>query len=170
MTTGTMLLMWLGEQITERGIGNGVSLVITIGILARLPQAVHGSDGHVLPGRRRRADVSTLRHGRHAVDVAGGGDRRRHCHHPGAAENSGAIRPARGRAQDVCRRHVVHAAARELFRRHADHFRAVHPDVSAADLPVACANHQGAVPAGHFPVAGDAAELRLVSVYRRFTR
>ncbi len=40
MTAGTMLLMWLGEQITERGIGNGVSLIITIGILARLPQAV----------------------------------------------------------------------------------------------------------------------------------
>ena len=40
MTTGTMLLMWLGEQITERGIGNGVSLVITVGILARLPNAV----------------------------------------------------------------------------------------------------------------------------------
>jgi preprotein translocase subunit SecY len=39
LTTGTMLLMWLGEQISERGIGNGVSLVITIGILARLPQA-----------------------------------------------------------------------------------------------------------------------------------
>jgi preprotein translocase subunit SecY len=39
LTTGTMLLMWLGEQITERGIGNGVSLVITVGILARLPQA-----------------------------------------------------------------------------------------------------------------------------------
>jgi preprotein translocase subunit SecY len=42
LTTGTMLLMWLGEQITDRGIGNGVSLVITIGILARLPQAVVG--------------------------------------------------------------------------------------------------------------------------------
>jgi len=40
LTTGTLLLMWLGEQITERGIGNGVSLVISIGILARLPQAV----------------------------------------------------------------------------------------------------------------------------------
>lgn len=40
LTTGTMLLMWLGEQITERGIGNGVSLVITIGIVARLPKAV----------------------------------------------------------------------------------------------------------------------------------
>jgi preprotein translocase subunit SecY len=42
LTTGTMLLMWLGEQITERGIGNGVSLVITIGIVARLPQAWTG--------------------------------------------------------------------------------------------------------------------------------
>lgn len=40
LTIGTLLLMWLGEQITERGIGNGVSLVITIGILARLPAAV----------------------------------------------------------------------------------------------------------------------------------
>lgn len=39
LTTATMLLMWLGEQITERGIGNGVSLIITIGILARLPAA-----------------------------------------------------------------------------------------------------------------------------------
>ncbi len=40
LTTGTMLLMWLGEQITERGIGNGVSLIITIGIVASLPSAV----------------------------------------------------------------------------------------------------------------------------------
>jgi preprotein translocase subunit SecY len=42
LSTGTMLLMWLGEQITERGIGNGISLVITIGILARLPAAGQG--------------------------------------------------------------------------------------------------------------------------------
>jgi preprotein translocase subunit SecY len=39
LTTGTLLLMWLGEQISERGIGNGVSLVITIGIVADLPGA-----------------------------------------------------------------------------------------------------------------------------------
>jgi preprotein translocase subunit SecY len=39
LTTGTLLLMWLGEQITDRGIGNGISLIITIGILARLPNA-----------------------------------------------------------------------------------------------------------------------------------
>jgi preprotein translocase subunit SecY len=42
LTTGTVLLMWFGEQITDRGIGNGVSLVITIGILARLPAAFQG--------------------------------------------------------------------------------------------------------------------------------
>jgi preprotein translocase subunit SecY len=42
LSTGTMLLMWLGEQITDRGIGNGISLVITIGILARLPAAGQG--------------------------------------------------------------------------------------------------------------------------------
>src|ERR1017187_6901227 len=40
MTTGTMLLVWLGEQISDRGIGNGVSLVIPIGIVARLPRAL----------------------------------------------------------------------------------------------------------------------------------
>ena len=42
LTVATLLLMWLGEQITERGIGNGVSLIITIGILARLPKAAQG--------------------------------------------------------------------------------------------------------------------------------
>jgi preprotein translocase subunit SecY len=45
MTTGTMLLMWLGEQITERGIGNGVSLIITIGIVARCRNARQGLEG-----------------------------------------------------------------------------------------------------------------------------
>lgn len=40
MTAGTMLLMWLGEQITSRGIGNGVSILITVGILADLPGAI----------------------------------------------------------------------------------------------------------------------------------
>ncbi len=42
VTCATMLLVWLGEQITERGIGNGVSLIITIGILARLPATARG--------------------------------------------------------------------------------------------------------------------------------
>ena len=40
LTAGTMLLMWLGDQITDRGIGNGMSMIITIGIVARLPAAL----------------------------------------------------------------------------------------------------------------------------------
>lgn len=40
LTTGTIFLMWLGEQIDEYGIGNGISLIITAGIVARMPQAV----------------------------------------------------------------------------------------------------------------------------------
>jgi len=40
LTAGTAFIMWLGEQITERGIGNGISLIIFAGIVARLPQAV----------------------------------------------------------------------------------------------------------------------------------
>ncbi|MGE3954779.1 MAG: preprotein translocase subunit SecY [Parachlamydiales bacterium] len=40
MTTGTLFLMWLGEQISERGIGNGISLIITAGILASIPSAI----------------------------------------------------------------------------------------------------------------------------------
>lgn len=40
MTTGTMLLMWIGEQITEKGIGNGMSLIITVGIISSLPSTM----------------------------------------------------------------------------------------------------------------------------------
>ena len=40
LTTGTMFIMWLGEQITERGIGNGMSLIIFAGIVVGLPRAV----------------------------------------------------------------------------------------------------------------------------------
>jgi len=43
LTTGTMFLMWLGEQITERGIGNGISMIIFAGIVAGLPSAIGGT-------------------------------------------------------------------------------------------------------------------------------
>ncbi len=42
LTTGTMFLMWLGEQITERGLGNGISILIFAGIAAGLPSAIGG--------------------------------------------------------------------------------------------------------------------------------
>ena len=47
LTAGTMFLMWLGEQITERGIGNGISLLIFAGIVAGLPRAVSETLGKV---------------------------------------------------------------------------------------------------------------------------
>ena len=43
LTTGTTFLMWLGEQITERGIGNGISLIIFVGIVANMPSAMYNS-------------------------------------------------------------------------------------------------------------------------------
>jgi preprotein translocase subunit SecY len=41
ITSGTILLMWIGEQISERGIGNGMSIIITVGIVDRLPRAIN---------------------------------------------------------------------------------------------------------------------------------
>ncbi|MBE2894524.1 preprotein translocase subunit SecY [Spirabiliibacterium falconis] len=49
LVTGTMFLMWLGEQITERGIGNGISLIIFAGIVAGLPSAI----GHTIEQARQ---------------------------------------------------------------------------------------------------------------------
>ena len=43
LVTGTMFIMWLGEQVTERGIGNGISLIIFAGIVAGLPHAIGGT-------------------------------------------------------------------------------------------------------------------------------
>jgi len=43
LVTGTMFLVWLGEQITERGVGNGISLIIFAGIVAGLPSAIGGT-------------------------------------------------------------------------------------------------------------------------------
>lgn len=50
LTAGTTFVMWLGEQITERGIGNGISLIIFAGIVAQLPQALLDTTTHVESG------------------------------------------------------------------------------------------------------------------------
>ncbi len=51
LVTGTMFLMWLGEQITERGIGNGISLIIFAGIVSRFPSAIAEVLGQVRQGQ-----------------------------------------------------------------------------------------------------------------------
>ena len=60
---GTLFLMWLGEQITARGIGNGISLIIFVGIIAQLPHA-HGEPARARPHRRDVAGVHHLLPGR----------------------------------------------------------------------------------------------------------
>lgn len=52
LTTGTIFVMWLGEQITSRGIGNGISFIIFIGIVARIPDAVFGEIQQIQAGTR----------------------------------------------------------------------------------------------------------------------
>src|SRR6266478_4991268 len=49
LTTGTIFVMWLGEQITERGVGNGISLLIFAGIVIVLPRGVQQVMGRVIP-------------------------------------------------------------------------------------------------------------------------
>jgi preprotein translocase subunit SecY len=60
LVTGTMFLMWLGEQITERGIGNGISMIILAGIVAGLPAAVAGTAELVRNGEMSPATAIML--------------------------------------------------------------------------------------------------------------
>ncbi|MCK5148718.1 preprotein translocase subunit SecY [bacterium] len=52
LTAGTVLIMWMGEQITERGIGNGISLIIFIGIVNRFPRAIMDELQYLFSGNR----------------------------------------------------------------------------------------------------------------------
>src|SRR5579859_4889128 len=54
MTTGTLFLMWLGEQITERGVGNEISMIILAGIVAGLPGAISGTFESISSGEMDR--------------------------------------------------------------------------------------------------------------------
>ncbi len=60
MSAGTMFLMWLGDQITDRGIGNGVSLIITVGILAQLPAGLIQAWNTFVPTGDGAAQVSPV--------------------------------------------------------------------------------------------------------------
>ncbi len=121
MTAGALLLMWIGEQITQFGIGNGTSLLITVNIVSRLPDAIgmvwkqlHPSIG---------AEEAALTSGQLIpmifllVDRGGG-----HC---GAdarpAENPGALRQARGGPARLPEPEQLSAAEGQLLRRHAHH-------------------------------------------------
>jgi preprotein translocase subunit SecY len=57
---GTMFLMWLGEQITARGVGNGISLIIFVGIIAEIPPRWRSSSSRAAPARCRPAILGVI--------------------------------------------------------------------------------------------------------------
>jgi preprotein translocase subunit SecY len=60
LVTGTIFLMWLGEQVTERGIGNGISMIIFAGIVSGLPKAIGGTFELVRTGEMSSAFIVLL--------------------------------------------------------------------------------------------------------------
>ena len=60
LTAGTMFLMWLGDQITDRGVGNGMSLIISVGIVARLPAALIQAWRTFVPSGGQASQVNPL--------------------------------------------------------------------------------------------------------------
>ena len=61
LTAGTMFLMWIGDQVTDRGIGNGMSLIISVGIVARLPSALVQAWKTVVPSGIQSGDVAPMK-------------------------------------------------------------------------------------------------------------
>ena len=139
MTAGSTFLMWLGEQIDEYGIGNGISLLIMAGILARMPYAgwelIKDS---VRRGRAARLQRRQDRRG-DAAGVGGAVRRRRGrrgVHHPGAAAHPHPKRQARPRPPRLRRQPPISPAAGQPVGRDADHLRQQPPAVPASHLPV----------------------------------
>ena len=91
LVTGTMFLMWLGEQITERGLGNGISIIIFAGIAAGLPAAIAGTLELVRTGAMHLLTALLI-----AVAVLAG-NRVRALRRARPAQDPGELRQAPGR-------------------------------------------------------------------------
>ncbi len=119
LTTGSAFIMWLGEQITERGIGNGMSLIIFAGIVVGLPHAVWATFEQLRTGQMGIVPAGVPG----AAD--GGGDRGDRVRRTRPPAGHGAVREARGRAADVRRVEHAHPVEGEHRRRHPGHLRVV---------------------------------------------
>ena len=118
---GTMFLMWLGEQITARGVGNGTSLIIMAGIVANLPNALAsllelGRTGALSPF----FIVGFMVH-------RGRRDRVHRVHRAGAAPDRGPVSQAPGRQPHVRRRLDAYAAEDQHLGRDPADLRQLHP-------------------------------------------
>ena len=119
LTTGTAFIMWLGEQITERGIGNGMSLIIFAGIVVGFPR---GAPRHLPDDPARRAEPARRPPPRRRHGPGGGRDRLRRAR---PAPHPGPVRQARGGPARVRRPDDPPAAARQHRGRHPGHLRLV---------------------------------------------
>ena len=127
---GTLFLMWLGEQITQRGVGNGISLIIFAGIVAGLPSALVGLFELARTGSLSVGLLLALL----APDAV---RRRRHrLHGACAAPPADPVSETTGRQPDVPGRFLAPAAEAQLGRRHPADLRL---------LAAAAADHRGAV-------------------------
>ncbi len=104
LTTGTAFIMWLGEQITERGIGNGISLIIFAGIVTDMPDAAVRMFSKAKTGDITAFDLAVIGAAHRA------GRRRHHLLRTRAKTNTRPVRKTRGRAKD--RRRPVDATCR----------------------------------------------------------
>ena len=120
LTTGTMFIMWLGEQITERGIGNGMSLIIFAGIVVKLPDAMLRTFDQ-MSTRADRSDSHPVPVG--DVDCRHRRDRLRRAR---ASPHHGAVREARRRPAAVRRLEHAHSAEGQHRRRDSGDLRLVH--------------------------------------------
>ena len=127
---GTLFLMWLGEQITQRGVGNGISLIIFAGIVAGLPSALVGLFELARTGSLSVGLLLALL----APDAV---RRRRHrLHGACAAPPADPVSETTGRQPDVPGRFLAPAAEAQFRRRHSADLRL---------LAAAAADHGGAV-------------------------
>ena len=124
LTAGTAFIMWLGEQITERGIGNGISLIIFAGIVCRLPIASVNTGRLLSTGEMGIFAVLIL------VVLMVGCHRVYHLCRTGTASHTRSVCQTGGRTPDVWWAEHPSAAEDKYFRSYSADFRFIHYYVS----------------------------------------
>ena len=137
LTTGTSFLMWLGEQITERGLGNGISLIIFAGIVANLPDALFMTLEQFKLGELQPIDLMLL------IVIALGTTAFHRLLRARSEAPADHLRQAHDRTKDVRRAAVSSSAPREHGRRHSADLHVV-----LADVPRHLGGHQHPVSFG----------------------
>ena len=148
LTTGTTVIMWLGELITDQGIGNGSSLIIFAGIVAG-----DARRAHPLPVGRRRRRRRRPHRSLFMLLLVIGTIARDLLLRARAPPDPGPVHEATGRPKDVLGRAELPAAQDQRLRRHPADLRVVDPDVPGADrehvgLALAAGVRVGAAPGG----------------------